>query len=293
MARSKNKLTAAIVRQSKPGIYADGAGLFLQVTKGADGKFKRSWLVRVRLPGGRVREMGLGRVDEVELAMARDRAQDARALARDGLDPVTQRDADRLRVAEEAARAITFKQAAETYISTYEAGWKNEKHRQQWRRTLEVYVYPVFGHVPVQAVDVSLVMKVLDPLWRTKTETASRLRGRIETILDWAAVRGYRTGENPARWRGHLQRALPQRSRVQKVEHHKALPYADLPAFMKVLHRNSSITARALEFTILTAARTGEVINARWSEVNSASGGLDDPCRTDESWPRASSSTGT
>lgn len=272
MPRSKSKLTAAMVRQSKPGLYADGGGLFLQVTVGTDQKLKRSWLARVRVPGGRVREMGLGSATHVDLATARDKAEEARALARDGVDPVAHRINEQRRIAEEAARAITFKQAAETYIDAHEGSWRNEKHRWQWRRTLEIYVYPVFGDVPVQAVDIALVMKVLDPLWRTKTETASRVRGRVETILDWASVRGYRSGENPARWRGHLQRALPARSRIQKVQHHKALPYAELPDFMKRLGRNDSISARALEFTILTASRTSEVLYARWSEINRIDG---------------------
>lgn len=272
MARTKNKLTAAMVRQSKPGLYADGDGLFLQVTKGRDGKSKRSWLVRVRLSGGKVREMGLGSAAHIALADARDKAEEARSLARDGVDPIVDRQLERARRVEQGARAMTFKQAAETYHSTHKASWRNAKHQHAWLKTLETYAYPVFGELPVQTIDITLVMQVLDPIWHTKTETATRVRGRIETVLDWAAVRGFRTGENPARWRGHLQRALPQRSRVQKVQHHKAMQYAALPAFMKQLRRNTSITARALEFTILTAARTGEVINAKWSEMDRIEG---------------------
>jgi integrase len=272
MARTKNKLTAAMVRQSKPGVYADGGGLYLQVTKGKDGKPKRSWFVRVRLPGNKVRGMGLGTVDRVDLARARERAEEARNLAFDGVDPIEHKAEEARQAAEAAARKITFRRAAENYIDAHEASWRNPVHRQQWRRTLEIYAYPVFGDLPVQSVDVPLVMKVLDPLWRTKTETGSRLRGRIETILDWAAVRGHRSGENPARWRGHLQRALPARSRVQKVKHHKALPYADLPAFMKRLRRNTSISARALEFTILTCVRTSETRMASWRQMDRIDG---------------------
>jgi integrase len=272
MARTKNKLTAAVVRQSKPGVYADGGGLYLQVTVGKDGKPKRSWFVRVRLPGNKVRGMGLGTVDRVELARARERAEAARNLASEGIDPIERKALEAREAAEVAARQITFRHAAENYIDAHEASWRNPIHRRQWRRTLEMYAYPVFGDFPVQSVDVSLVMKVLDPLWHTKTETGSRLRGRIETILDWAAVRGYRSGENPARWRGHLQRALPARSKVQKVQHHKALPYSDAPNFMKRLRRNNSISARALEFTILTGVRTSETRMATWRQMNRIDG---------------------
>lgn len=219
MARTKHKLTALQVKQSKPGTYTDGDGLYLHVALGADGQRKRWWYVRAHLPEGKVREMGLGSADRVDLATARREAWNARELARAGIDPVWDRKEKRRKAAEERARSITFKQAAEAYLDANEDSWRNEKHRKQWRSTLETYVYPVFGQTPVQSIDVSLVKKVIDPLWKTKTETASRVRGRIETILDWAAVSGYRSGENPARWRGHLQRTLPPRTRVQKVVH--------------------------------------------------------------------------
>ncbi len=272
MARTKHKLTALQVKQCKPGTYTDGDGLYLHVAIGADGERKRWWYVRVHLPGGKVREMGLGSADRVDLAAARSQANNARDLARDGIDPVWDRLERRRKAAEEVARSITFKDAAEDFLSANEESWKNVKHRKQWRSTLETYVYPILGSVPVQAVDVSLIKKVIDPLWKTKTETANRIRGRIETILDYAAVSGFRSGENPARWRGHLQRTLPPRARVQKVVHHRALPYSQLPDLMKRLRKNSSITARALEFTILTAARSGEVIGARWSEMDRVNG---------------------
>ncbi len=253
----------------KPGVLIDGAGLRLRITANANtGELRKSWVLRVTVKGGPVREIGLGSAHDIQLTEARTRAREARKLARDGVDPVEARDAEVARRALEAARAMTFRQCAEALIATHEAGWKNAKHRQQWVNTLKTYVYPVFGDVPVQTIDVSLVMKAIEPIWKTKTETASRVRQRIESVLDWAAVRGYRQGENPARWRGHLERALPARAKVQKVKHHAALPFADLPAFMGELRAMSGDSARALEFAILTATRTNETLKARWSEID-------------------------
>ena len=163
---------------------------------------------------------------------------------------------------------MSFDQCAEAYIGAHEIAWKNEKHRQQWRNTLATYVSPVFGKVPVGDVDTDHVLKVIEPIWGRKAETASRLRGRIEVILDWAKVRGYRLGENPARWRGHLSHLLPSRAKVRRVKHHAALPYTEIPAFMKELQKAEGTAALALEFLILTAARTSEVIYASWSEVD-------------------------
>jgi integrase len=165
---------------------------------------------------------------------------------------------------------MTFKDCAERYIEAHRPGWKNPKHAKQWPSTLEDYVYPVFGPIPVQAVDVGLVMKALEPIWKTKPETASRVRGRIESILDWATARGYRQGENPARWRGHLDKLLPARGKVQKVKHHAALPYGEMGDFVAELRGQEGVAARALEFLILTATRTGEVIGARWDEFDLA-----------------------
>lgn len=253
----------------KPGVLIDGAGLRLRVTANANtGELRKSWVLRVTVKGGPVREIGLGSADDIPLVEARERATRARKLARDGVDPIAARDAERAERALEAARAMTFQQCAEALIASHEAGWKNAKHRQQWTNTLKTYVYPVFGDLPVQAIDVSLVMKAIEPIWKTKTETASRVRQRIESVLDWAAVRGYRQGENPARWRGHLERALPARAKIQKVKHHAALPFADLPAFMGELRAMSGDSARALEFAILTATRTNETLKARWSEID-------------------------
>ena len=185
-----------------------------------------------------------------------------------GVDPIKARKAALAESRLEAARSITFKDAAEAYIKAHEAGWRNAKHANQWRNTLETYAYPGLGSLPVQGVDVALVMRVLEPIWATKTETASRVRGRIESVLDWASARGYRLGENPARWRGHHENLLPRRSRVQRVEHHPALPYGEVGTFMARLRGQEGTAASALAFVILTACRTGEVIGARWGEFN-------------------------
>ena len=203
---------------------------------------------------------------------ARAKAAEARALRAAGVDPIEARNAERAKVRLEAARAVTFKDAAERYIEAHKAGWRNARHSAQWRNTLATYVYPVFGSLAVQDVDVAVVMKVLEPIWTTKTETASRVRGRIESVLDWATARGYRKGENPARWRGHLKNLLPERSRVRKPKHHPALPYVEIGDFIKALRAQEGIAGRALEFVILTAARTGEGIGARWSEIDMKEG---------------------
>jgi len=255
-------------------MYPDGGGLYLQVTeRGA------SWIYRFML-NGRAREMGLGPLALYGLQEARAKALDARKLRHEGIDPIEARNAARLKLRLDAAKAMMFKDCAEAYIRAHRAGWRNAKHAAQWESTLLTYAGPFFGDLPVQAVDTSLVMRVLEqeirggpddepcPLWLAKPETASRLRGRIEAILDWAKVRGYREGENPARWRGHLDKLLPARAKVQKVQHHAALPYAQLPAFISALRAEEGVAARALEFAILTAARTGEVIGARWNEIN-------------------------
>jgi integrase len=268
MAQEIQRLTAlAVSRLSKPGLYADGAGLYLRV--GRNGS--KSWTFRFML-NGKAREMGFGGLHKVGLADARKKAGDARLLLSEGLDPITQRHLNEKRRAavekRATSRSITFDQCAEAYIGAHEISWKNEKHRQQWRNTLATYVSPVFGSVPVQAVDTDHIVKVIEPIWSKKTETARRLRGRIEVILDWAKVRGFRNGENPARWRGHLIHLLPGRTKVRPIKHHAALPYNEIPSFMTELRGVEGRAAAALEFLILTAARTGEVIYARWSEVD-------------------------
>jgi integrase len=206
----------------------------------------------------------------VSLAEAREKAETLRKQKAAGKDPLELREAEKQTAKLEAARRMTFKQCAESYIETHKATWKNAKHAYQWPQSLGAFVYPVFGDLPVQAIDTALVIQALKPIWREKTETAIRTRGRIERILDWAKASGFRTGENPARWRGHLDQLLPQPSKIAKVEHHAALPYAEIGEFMRLLRDQGGTAARALEFTILTAARTGEVIGARWDEIDFA-----------------------
>jgi integrase len=202
------------------------------------------------------------------LQEARAKALDARRLRHEGTDPIEARRATRMRARLDAAKAITFRECAESYIASHRAGWRNGKHAAQWEATLATYAEPVVGALPMQAIDTALVLKVLEPIWTTKPETAGRVRGRVESILDWAKVRGYREGENPARWRGHLDKLLPARGKVRRVQHHAAMPYADLPGFVLELHEQEGIAARALEFTILTGARTSETILARWGELD-------------------------
>jgi integrase len=261
---------------SKPGMYADGGGLYLQVSSGG-----ASWIYRYML-NGVAREMGLGPLALYGLKEARAKALEARRLRHEGVDPIDARRAERVKAKLDAAKATTFKQCAENYIKSHRAGWRNAKHAAQWGATLATYAEPIIGSLPVQAIDTALVMKVLEQeirdrpgklgaaLWTARPETASRLRGRIESILDWAKVRGYRDGENPARWRGHLDKLLPAPGKVHKVRHHAALPYGALPEFMTQLRDEQGTAARALELAILTAARTGEVIGARWSEIDLA-----------------------
>jgi integrase len=257
---------AAIVRAGKPGYHGDGGSLYLQISKYRTA----TWVFRYRTAAGRLREAGLGSVDTWTLAEARERARRFRQQRDEGKDPIEERRAERLKAKLEAVNAMTFMACAEAYIAANRAAWKNAAHAAQWPSTLKTYVYPAMGDLPVQAVDVGLVMRVLEPIWTTKPETASRLRGRIESVLDWAKARGFREGENPARWRGHLENLLPKKSKVARVEHHAALPYREIGTFFADLRQQDGIAARGLEFAILTAARTGEVIGARWDEINLA-----------------------
>ena len=266
MARAIEKLTAlAVDRAKRRGYYGDGGGLFLQVS--ATGA--KSWVFRFK-EAGRLHEMGLGPVHTIGLAVARERARECRRLRLDGLDPIESRKTARMQARFDAAKAMTFQQCAERYIAAHKAGWKNPKHAAQWPSTLATYVALVFGALPVQAIDVGLIMRVIKPVWAQKPETASRVRGRIESILDWATARGYRQGENPERWRGHLENLLPKKTKVRPVEHHGALPYAELGAFMANLRQQEGVGARALELAILTAGRTGEVIESKWDEFDLA-----------------------
>lgn len=264
MSRELNKLNAlAVSRASKRGYLADGGGLYLQI--GANGG--KSWVFRFR-DGAKLREMGLGSTHTLTLAEARDAALLCRKQRLAGLDPIAARQDTRAKARLEAAKAITFRQCAEAFIESHKAAWTNPKHAAQWGSTLGTYAYPTLGKLAVAAVDSGLILKVIEPIWATKAETASRLRQRIEAVLDWAAVRGYRTGENPARWKGHLDQSLPARGKVSKVQHHAALPYPEIGGFMERLRQQPGVSALALEFAILTAARTGEVLGARWEEMD-------------------------
>jgi integrase len=266
MPRRAKGLSAAKVSKAGPGRYGDGAGLYLLV-RSPEAKF---WTFRY-VRAGKMREMGLGPANGrtgVSLVDARKKARTLYDMHREGRDPLDERAAGRALQAAETAKAVKFSEAAERYIAAHRAGWRNAKHVQQWENTIATYAAPVLGSLPVQAVDVALVMKVLEPIWTEKPSTAGRLRGRIESILDWAKARGYRDGENPARWKGHLNNLLPARSKIARVEHHAALAYDELPDFMAALRAREGIAARALEYAILTAARSGEVIGARWDEIN-------------------------
>lgn len=257
-------LTALKIRQNlKPGMYADGLGLYLKVRPGNS----KSWIFRYRI-GGKLRDMGLGPLHTVSLAEARERAEVCRAARLKGLDPLEERLKEREAKTIEAGETITFEKCAETYIATHKDGWKNSKHADQWTATLQTYVYPVFKETPVAAINDTLVLKVLQPIWKDKTETASRIRGRIENILDWARVMKFRTGDNPARWRGHLDHLLPKRSRVSTINHHAALPIDETPSFIQILQREQTVVARAFEFCILNATRTNETMGMRWSEYD-------------------------
>ena len=238
-------------------------GLALNVTAGTG----RSWVLRVMIAGRR-RDMGLGAYPGVTLAKAREKAREARELIRQGIDPIGQMRATQSAMMAATAAALTFEQCGTAYITANEAGWTNAKHGQQWQNTLTQYAYPVMGPLLVRDVDLPHVLAVLEPIWRTKTETASRLRSRIELVLDWATARNYRDGLNPARWRGHLDKILPKPSKVAKVEHHPAVPVGEVGAFMVRLRAADGMGARALEFAILTAARSGEVRGATWAEID-------------------------
>src|SRR5829696_2340987 len=262
--REAKKLSAiAVVKLTKPGRYADGDGAYLQIAAGGT----KAWIFRYKRDG-KARHMGLGPVSLISLAEAREKAKNARRALLEGDDPLELKRQTRARQRLEAAKGMSFKDCAERMMASHQAAWKNLKHKQQWRNTLASYTYPAFGDLPVGSVDTGLVLKALEPIWTTKPETAGRVRGRVEAVLDWAKARDYRDGENPARWRGHLDKLLPNRRKVRSVRNHPAMPYSDLLVFMAALRSRQSASARALEFAILTAARTGEVIGAKLSEVD-------------------------
>ena len=255
----------AVSRLKEPGSYPVGkvAGLYLQVSS----ETARSWILRITV-GDKRREIGLGAYPAVGLKEAHTKAQAERDKIRAGRDPILERKAaeSALRVAQ--ASEITFTEAAKQFIASRAHGWKNAKHGDQWRNTIAEYAEPVLGKMLVRHIAREHVLQVLSPIWTTKTETASRLRGRVENILDWARVKGYRSGENPALWRGNLDHLLAKPSTVVTVRHHAALPYQQMGAFMKQLRAINAAGARCLEFTILTSGRSGEARGTRWSELD-------------------------
>jgi integrase len=264
MARQLERLThKGVLAKRSPGYFADGGGLYLQVSSAGT----KSWIFRYTR-NGKSREMGLGPLHTVSLSESRGKAADGRRQLLAGVDPIEARKAAKANLRLDASKARTFSDCAAAYIKAHRAGWKNAKHASQWESTLETYAAPKIGALPVQAIDTGLVMSVLEPIWTTKTETASRLRARIEAILDWATTREYRTGDNPARWRGHLSNLLVKQSKVRAIKHHPALPYEAIGEFMQVLAAQTGTAAKALQFSILTAARTGEAIGARPEEFD-------------------------
>jgi integrase len=263
------KRIAKLVNSKEAGRYGDGGGLYLQVPPRGEkmprNKPSASWLFRYERDG-KERWMGLGALNTFSLDEARERARKARQQLQDGIDPLEALRDVRAKRALDAAKALTFEQAARQYFDTHEKKWRSNKHRQQFLNTLVAYAFPKIGRLPVASIDTGLVLKVIEPHWQSKTVTMSRVRNRIESVLDWATVRGYRTGDNPARWKGHLSEALP--AVIAKPKHHEALPFAELPEFFTTLRTRKGVGLAALEFLILTAARTGEVIGAKWDEFD-------------------------
>lgn len=266
MPKKSRELSAIEVSRLKaPGLHAIGgvAGLHLQVIPSG----ARTWVLRVVIAGKR-RDMGLGGFPDVTLADVRRKAREARELIEQGVDPIEQRrEAKNLLMASRASLK-TFEECAKAYIEGREAEWRNPKHRQQWENTLATYALPTMGPLLVSNITLAHILAVLEPIWQVKTETATRLRGRIESVIDWATVRGYRTGDNPARWKGHLDHLFAKPSKVAKVEHHAAVDVDAVAGFISTVRQLNGMGARALEFLVLTAARSGEVRGATWNEID-------------------------
>jgi integrase len=263
MTRFVDRLSLEMVKDAPKGMHADGGGLYLHV----NGKGAKSWIFRYMMQG-KAYEMGLGSHHTVDLHEARRRALARRLDVLDGKNPIEDRRLAQRQAELERAKTTTFADCARQYITAHRAGWRSPKSLAAWEGTLASFVYPIFGNVQVGAVDVALVTKALRPIWDTKPETANRVRGRIEAILDFATVHHWREGDNPARWRGNLDKTLPNKTKVRAVEHHPALAFGELPAFVEVLRQENGTAAQALEFAILTSARTGEVIGAQRREID-------------------------
>ena len=266
----KNKLKFSAIEvknKTKKGKYSDGYNnLYLQVSSTGT----KSWIFRYTFHGKR-KEMGIGSYPIVSLADARKKAHELFNTVKNDVayDPIFEREKTRHKARiKQQKQNITFQWCAEQYINANKAGWKNHKHAQQWTNTLTKYVYPIIGHYSVAEIDTDLIMKVLEPVWHTKTETASRVRGRVEKVLAWASVYNYRSNDNPATWKGQLEQLLPKPSSIKHVIHHKAIPYKNIYQFIKELRTHQCMSAYALEFGILTAARTENIIGAKWSEID-------------------------
>ncbi|MEX2326666.1 MAG: integrase arm-type DNA-binding domain-containing protein [Pseudomonadales bacterium] len=252
----------ALRKLNREGIYSVGGVAGLQLRIAPSGA--KYFILRIRF-GGKRRDIGIGPFPEISVTVARSRAAEIKDKIRQGVDPLIER---KLFKADLANAAPTFDQCAERYITSKEVEFKNPKHVKQWRSTLSTYASPVIGPLPVDRVELSHILKILKPIWTLKTETGSRLRGRIEKVLSYASASGHRQGDNPARWTGNLDAILPQPSKVRKVQHHRALPIDAMPQFMAALRQKEGIAARALEFLVLTAARSGEVRGASWNEID-------------------------
>lgn len=266
MANKAKELSALVVNRLKlPGNHAVGgvAGLYLYVNESN----ARSWILRAMV-GGKRRHMGLGGFPDVTLAQAREKARQAREVIAQGMDPIAERLANKSALLARQSLEKTFRQAVQSYLEVHGDTWKNSKHRAQWNSTIETYAHPVMGHLLLRDIGQEQILQVLEPIWKSKTETASRVRGRIESVLDWATARKYRAGDNPARWKGHLDKLLAAPSKVNTVKHHRALAVVETESFVTELRKRSGTAARALEFAIFCAARSGEVRGATWSEIS-------------------------
>lgn len=266
MPKKAKELTALAVKKNiKPGLHAVGgvAGLLLQVSNTE----ARSWILRI-VVGSKRRDIGLGGYPDVTLSQARDKARELREKIKEGIDPVEERRAAKERLKLAQAKSITFDAATEKVLAIREVEYKNAKHIAQWRSTLQTYASPTIGKLPVSDIEKGHILQILQPIWNEKTETASRVRGRIENVLSWATASDYRTGENPARWKGHLDQLLSKPNKTKKVKHHKAIPWQDIGVFMCDLKKREGMAAKALEFLILTATRSGEVRGATWDEID-------------------------
>jgi integrase len=255
------------LKATTPGMLADGGNLYLQVSKGVSGNIRRSWIVRFVMPGGRQRDLGLGGLETVGLAQARKLAKQARELLASGIDPIDRRNEQRAKAAA-VLPVPTFDEMAKAYIAAHQSSWRNASHAKQWPSSLQAYASPVLGRLPVNLITTDHVVKALEPIWHSKTDTAKRVRGRIETVLDYATARKFRHGDNPARWTGHLSHLLARPSRIAPVEHHAPLDYKAMGEFMAQLRGRDGIGALALEFTVLTCARTAETLGATWDEID-------------------------